>query len=176
MAFRNIVKKDQFFDRDTRMSFRNIGKRDPTKLLQFCINKTVLKISICEYVFLIYKYFWAIVMVWNLNRLTILIKRLTYLWQRHCFFFLYCGKMILELFYLFCRHFGATTNWGNCPVQGILFVATNFRGFYKMQWFLGSWICGFKHYRQPSTGKLYSVRTPRFLMISQYSINLVMKL
>ena len=49
-------------------------------------------------------------------------------------------------------------NW--CPwpcrytVKVLLFVGSNFRGFYKRQWILGSWIRGFKHYRQQSMGKL----------------------
>jgi hypothetical protein len=38
-----------------------------------------------------------------------------------------------------------------------LLVGTNFRGFYKMHWSMGSWIHGFKHYRQHSMGKLYFV-------------------
>jgi len=29
-----------------------------------------------------------------------------------------------------------------------LFVDTNFHGFYNMHWSMGSWIRGFKHYRQ----------------------------
>jgi hypothetical protein len=42
-------------------------------------------------------------------------------------------------------------------VKVLLFVGTNFRGFYKMHWSMGSWIHGFKHYRQQSMGKLYFV-------------------
>ena len=37
----------------------------------------------------------------------------------------------------------------------LLFVGINFRGFYKMQWSLSSWIRGFKHYRHQSMGKLH---------------------
>jgi hypothetical protein len=32
---------------------------------------------------------------------------------------------------------------------------TNYRGFYKIHWSMGSWIHGFKHYRQQLMGKLY---------------------
>jgi len=46
---------------------------------------------------------------------------------------------------------------GNSTVKVLLFVGTNFRGFYKMQRSLGSWIRGFKHYTQQSMGKLYFV-------------------
>jgi len=38
-----------------------------------------------------------------------------------------------------------------------LFVGTNFRGFYKMKWSIGSWIRGFKHCKQQSMGKRYFV-------------------
>jgi len=41
-------------------------------------------------------------------------------------------------------------------VKVLLFVGTNnFRGFYKMHWSMGTWIHGFKYYRQQSIGKLY---------------------
>jgi len=69
-------------------------------------------------------------------------------------------------------------------VKVLLFVGTNFRGFHKLQWPLGSWIRGLEHYRQQSMGKLYfvgfwfswfqwtmkstKIRTPRLIMISQY--------
>jgi hypothetical protein len=69
-------------------------------------------------------------------------------------------------------------------VKVLLFVGTNFRGFYNMHWSMGSWIHGFNHYRQQSMGKLYfirvlfswfkwtmksaKIRTPRLIMISQY--------
>jgi len=42
-------------------------------------------------------------------------------------------------------------------VKLLLFVGTNFRGFYKMHWSMGSWIRGFTYYRQQSMGKLYFV-------------------
>jgi len=42
-------------------------------------------------------------------------------------------------------------------VKVLLFVGTHFRGFDKMHWSMGSWICGFKHYRQYSMGKLHFV-------------------
>jgi len=42
-------------------------------------------------------------------------------------------------------------------VKAILFVGTNFRGFYRMQWSMVSWICGFKQYIQQSMRKLYFV-------------------
>ena len=42
-------------------------------------------------------------------------------------------------------------------VKVFLFVCTNICGFFKMHWSMGSWICGFKHYRQQSIGKLYVV-------------------
>jgi len=32
-----------------------------------------------------------------------------------------------------------------------------FRGFFNMHWSTGSWIRGFKHYRKQSMGKLYFV-------------------
>ena len=80
------------------------------------------------------------------------------------------------------------SNWANrgrsLTVKVLLFIGTNFRGFYKMHWSLGSWIRDFKHYRQQSMGKLYfvrflyswfkwnkksaKIRTPRKIMISQY--------
>jgi hypothetical protein len=41
--------------------------------------------------------------------------------------------------------------------QGALFVGTNFRGFYKMHWSMGSWIHDFTYYRQQSMWKLYFV-------------------
>jgi hypothetical protein len=44
-----------------------------------------------------------------------------------------------------------------CTVKVHLFVGTNVRGFYKMYWFLGSWIRAFKHYRRQLMGKLYFV-------------------
>jgi len=40
-------------------------------------------------------------------------------------------------------------------VKVLLFVCTNFSVHNKMQLSLGSWICGFKHYKQQSMGKLY---------------------
>jgi hypothetical protein len=40
-------------------------------------------------------------------------------------------------------------------VNVLLFVGTNFHGFYKIHWSLDSWIRGFKHYMQQSVGKLY---------------------
>ena len=43
-------------------------------------------------------------------------------------------------------------------VKVLLSIYTNFFGFYKMHWSMGSWICGFKQYRQQSMGKLYFVR------------------
>jgi len=71
-------------------------------------------------------------------------------------------------------------------VKVLLFVANNFRSFYKIRWSLGSWIRGFKHYRQQSMGKMYcdgflfswfkrttksaKIRTPRLKMISQYVV------
>jgi len=37
---------------------------------------------------------------------------------------------------------------GSATVKVLLFVGTNFRGFYKMHWSMGSWIRGFKHFSQ----------------------------
>ena len=69
-------------------------------------------------------------------------------------------------------------------VRVLFFVGTNFRGFYKMHRSMGSWICGFKHDRQQSMGKLYfvrllfswfkwttklaKIRTPRLIIILHY--------
>jgi len=39
-------------------------------------------------------------------------------------------------------------------VKVLLFVGTNFRSFYKMHWSIGSWIQGFKHYKQQSKEKI----------------------
>jgi hypothetical protein len=121
------------------------------------ILRTVLLIQNCNNLPIRVNYFRVILFLWYCCSRRM--KRLI------CYF-------VVLLYYNFITRFIALFHWGNCTVQGILFVATNFRGFYKMQWFLGSWICGFKHYRQPSTGKLYFVRTPRFSMISQYSITI----
>ena len=43
-------------------------------------------------------------------------------------------------------------------VNTFIFVGTIFRGFYKMHWSPGSWIGGFKHYKQKSMRKLYFVK------------------
>ena len=43
-------------------------------------------------------------------------------------------------------------------VKILLFIGTNFRGFYKMHWSLGFLIRGFRHYMQQSMGKMYFVR------------------
>ena len=65
--------------------------------------------------------------------------------------------------------------------ESILFVGTNFRGFCKVHWSMGSWIHGFKHYKQQLMGKLYyvgfkfswfkwstEIRTPWLIIVSQY--------
>ena len=57
-----------------------------------------------------------------------------------------------------CRHKwykNLSIKWHTMKI--LLFLVTNFRGLYKMHWSLGSWIRGFKDYRQQSTGELYFV-------------------
>ena len=57
------------------------------------------------------------------------------------------------------KHYRSRTSSTICKilstntVKVFLFVRTNFRGFYKMLWSMGSWIRGFKHYRHTINGK-----------------------
>jgi hypothetical protein len=57
-------------------------------------------------------------------------------------------------------------------VKVLLFVGTNFRGFYKMQWSMGSWIRGFKHYMPESMGKMRSdVFLPSYSTVKNLGAN-----
>ena len=69
--------------------------------------------------------------------------------------------------------------WYWHTVKVLIFVGTNFCGFYKMLWSMGSWICGFKYYRQQSMEYCISLdfnlrglsqgklEPPRLIMISK---------
>jgi len=58
--------------------------------------------------------------------------------------------------YILHKNFFAITNvllssvLAPSTVKVLLLVGTNFRGFYKIHWSMGSWIRGFKRYRQQS--------------------------
>ena len=94
------------------------------------------------------------------------------------------ANLITKSIYRLIRTFVKSTQQYTVIMKVFLFVSTNFLGFYKMHWSMGSWTRGFKHYRQQSMGKLYfvwflfswfkwttksvKIRTTRIILISQY--------
>jgi hypothetical protein len=96
-----------------------------------------------------------------------------------------CSHFSLIKWYKRSEFYSCVICKGN-TVKLLLFVITNFHDFCKRHWSIGSWIRGFKQYRQQLTGTLYfvgflllwfkwttksaKIRTPRLIMISQYYV------